>query len=264
MTLQTPVDILPAPLRNALAALWARTGSPVLRQLLAGELDLADPSPVCDRRRHAIVCTCLMRVYQETGDQEAFALLFQLTGAEFLRGLRRQLQRAPTGVEPHDVLQEAFLNMCRYPSRFVADRADAFHRWGHRVVRNALFTLSRQELRQPASCRCDDPGLVPADPRAPDPQRAAAEHESAAQVDRAYLLYLGLYLACYEALPERDRRLLAAVEVDRRPYREIAAELGIGVGNVKMAVFRVRRRLERRMTDLLDGLAGHGEVAAQA
>ncbi|MBX3462466.1 MAG: RNA polymerase sigma factor [Planctomycetes bacterium] len=252
-TLPTATNLEPE-LHGRLQGLWQRTGAPLLGQLLAGTSPLAAPGDRQDRRPHELVCTCLMAAHQETGDPEALALLFELTSAEFLRVIRRLLRSGP-GLDPQDALQEAFLNLCRYPGRFVADRADAFHRWAHRIVRNTVFALVARERRQPAPWP-DGEVVPPADGREPPPERRFTERESAAHVDRAYVLYLALYLAGYERLGERDRRMLFAAEVEQRSYRDIAAEFGVRACTVKMAIFRIRRRLQQHLARLLAAIGG--------
>ncbi len=260
MQLQSPVDVLSPQLRERLSSLWSRTGASVLRQLLDGAAPFGDLPRAEDPRQRDTVCTCLMRVYQETGDREVFALLFELSSAGFLRAIRGLMHRSPPGLDADDVLQETFANMCRYPQKFVADRPDAFRRWGQRVARNALFTMSKRERRQPAPWSLDEPTLPQEDVRQRGPDRELAERESAAAVDRAYLLYLSLYLTCFEGLRERDRSLLTAAEIEQRAYRDIAAELGVRPCNVKMAVFRIRRRIAQRMENLLSALGCRGRT----
>ena len=50
------------------------------------------------------------------------------------------------------------------------------------------------------------------------------------------------------------RYAIQMVEVDDRTYREAAAELGIKLENLKMVIFRARRKIHRSMSRVFDGL----------
>ena len=80
------------------------------------------------------------------------------------------------------------------------------------------------------------------------------ESESAGLVDNAYLLYLNLYLIHFERLSEKERRALTMVEVEGASYKEAAAELGIRLENLKMVIFRGRRKIFRGLHRTLDAL----------
>ncbi|MCA9003052.1 MAG: sigma-70 family RNA polymerase sigma factor, partial [Planctomycetes bacterium] len=55
----------------------------------------------------------------------------------------------------------------------------------------------------------------------------------------------------FAKLPDRDRFVLQAVEVDRRPYREIEQELGLRSGALKMIVHRARARFQAHLAHLV-------------
>jgi DNA-directed RNA polymerase specialized sigma24 family protein len=58
---------------------------------------------------------------------------------------------------------------------------------------------------------------------------------------------LQLYLLHFERLSEKERRALTMVEVEELSYRDAAAALGIRVENLKMVIFRGRRKIFRGM-----------------
>ena len=91
--------------------------------------------------------------------------------------------------------------------------------------------------------------------RAENPLHGAIETESKHECARVYLTYLQLYLRFYSMLSERERRALYLVEVDERSYRYAAAELGIKLENLKMVIFRARRKIHRSMRRVFDGLS---------
>ena len=83
---------------------------------------------------------------------------------------------------------------------------------------------------------------------------ARLEHESRFECTRFYLTYLHLYLRFYSMLSERERRALHMIEVEERSYREAADELGIRLENLKMVIFRARRKIHRSMRRVFEGL----------
>lgn len=105
--------------------LWARTNDAALLRQAHGEplfVDGADASePWCEDW----VRSCLMHTFKTTGDPEVFAMLCDLNRADFLQAIQGRLRAHPC-IDANDVLQEAFLNIYRYRSRFQTDRASAF------------------------------------------------------------------------------------------------------------------------------------------
>lgn len=239
-------------LQGRLTELWERTGDPVLRRLSAGQSPHADLELPNEQVYLDWVSTSLMECYKRTGDSAVFALLFELNRAAFLQAIQGNLRRSYLHVDPQDVLQEVFLNIYRYPHRFHADRADAFRGWGHRIARNTLLKFLKGQSRIAQFHDLDDEAVLPADPRARTPDRAACDAESAGVVNCAYLLYLQLYLQHFGRLSPKERQALTMVEVDGISYRDAAAALGIRLENLKMVVFRGRRKIYRGMEQSLE------------
>lgn len=245
-------------LRARLGELWERTGAPELERLLANRQpydgsELTDEAVLADW-----ISTALMDVFKRSGDPAVFALLFELNRGAFLQAIQGVLRRSWQNVDPQDVLQEVFLNIYRYPHRFQADRADAFRGWGHRIARNTLLKFLKNHSRAARFVEIDDEAMQPEDRRVRRPERAAIEAEAAIAVDRAYLLYLQLYLLHFGRLSARERAALTMVEIDGASYRDAAAALGVRVENVKMVIFRSRRKIFRGMESSLAALGRQG------
>lgn len=236
-----------AALRARLRELWERTGDAALGELAAGRPPRADASVATDQERSDWTSTCLMAAYQRTGDPALFALLYECNRDSFLVAIQQGLRRTWLRVDPQDVLQEVFLNICRYPHRFDATKADAFRNWGHRIVRNTLLRALKGQSRLARFHAIDDEAQPPEDLRARPPDRAASDAEDAHAANRTYLLYLHLYLASFERLTPRERRVLTMVEIDDMPYRDVAFALGVRPENLKMIVFRSRQKICRDM-----------------
>ena len=239
--------------------LWEPNGSPALEALAHGRSP--HPGAAVDTAQQFIdwVSTSLMDCYKDSGDSAVFALLFELNRASFLYAIQCNLRRSFHHIDPQDVLQEVFLNIYRYPHRFLADKADAFRGWGHRIARNTLLKFLKGQSRLSRFQAIDEETMQPEDLRTRRPERAASEGESAVVVDRAYLIYLQLYMLHFARLSARERRALTIVEVDGRSYRDAAEELGIRLENLKMVIFRGRRKIFRGMERSLADLAREGE-----
>lgn len=242
-------------LRERLFELWERTGYEALGELAEGRPPQPGTSVATAQEFVDWVSTSLMDCYKRTRDSGAFALLFELNRAAFLHAIQLNLRRSHHHVDPNDVLQEVFLNIYRYPNRFLADRADAFRGWGHRIARNTLLKFLKGHNRLARFQAIDEDVLQPEDRNARQPDRAASESERAAVVNSAYVLYLQLYLLHFGRLSEKERRALTMVEVEGRSYRDAAAELGIRLENLKMVIFRGRRKIYRGMGRSLAELA---------
>ncbi|MCA8948874.1 MAG: RNA polymerase sigma factor [Planctomycetes bacterium] len=247
-----------AALAERLLELWEQTGDDALHRLARGEAPREGLSVATDQLFADWVSTSLMDCYKNTGEPEVFALLFELNRASFLQAIQTKLRRSFHHIDAHDVLQEVFLNIYRYPHRFHPDRADAFRGWGHRIARNTLLKFLKGATRQSNIRGLDEEVVQPEDVRARRPDRAVSEAESAEVVNCAYLIYLQLYLVHFAKLSARERRALSLVEVDGVSYRDAAAALGIRLENLKMVIFRGRRKIYRGMEQSLVEIGEHG------
>lgn len=242
-------------LSEQLNELWELTGDENLRRLSEGGTPPGMETATAEARLD-LISTSLMKCFKQTEEPRVFAVLFELNRHAFLHAVHSRLRRTHANVDPSDVVQEVFLNIYRYPHRFLAERADSFRNWGHRIVRNTLLKFLKGAGRTAACRSLDDELLQTEDVTALSPMRAAAEAESARLADTAYVLYLNLYLAQFQRLTPKEQRALTMVEVESRSYRAAADELGIRLENLKMVIFRSRRRMLRGMAECLGRLAG--------
>ncbi len=250
MHLSAPPLELSVALRARLRELWEHTGHQALQRLADGLPPNGGEVFDSPQERADWVSTTLMDAYKRTGDSATFALLFECNQAAFVIAIQGHLRRAHSHVDALDVLQEAFLNIYRYPHRFLPDRADAFRNWGHRIVRNTALKFLRGEGRLSRQQSLDEEFQCE-DQRARSPLRVASDHEGARIVDHAYVLYLTLYLLHFQRLSPREQRALTAVEVEGLHYRDIAAELDLRLENLKMVIFRGRQKIFRGMAETL-------------
>ena len=210
-------------------------------------LDLVGPAALAERRDE--ISTRLMAIYRETGSQEAFGWLYRLNAPGILRNLERRLPRQAPGVDPGDVIQDAFLSVFLYPRRFEARGESAFRTWMRAIVANSV----RRRIRRsdPRLVLLDGSDLAATSDAAPEPWEAADRAEETARLCRAWALLLLLYLQAYCALRATDRARLHLVELEELDYRTAAARLGQTRDNFKMGVFRARRRIARGMQRVL-------------
>jgi RNA polymerase sigma factor (sigma-70 family) len=198
--------------------------------------------------------TRLMEHFRVCQGRACFGLLYELNQHHLLIQVQGRLRRFQAKIDPNDVLQEVFFNVYRYPHRFDCSREDAFRVWSATIVRNTVLKCLRTMKRGgraevPFEDLTEHPEM-----RTKGPLVGALEKESSIQCHRVYLTYLQLYLRFYSMLSERERRAIHMVEVDERSYREAAAELGIKLENLKMVIFRARRKIHRSMSRVFEGL----------
>lgn len=230
---------------------------------IRGECRDADVTPIerlleeegrdAEARRDAL-STALMEVYRLHRSRAAFGLLYELNRTHIYQQVAARLRRYQSKADAHDVLQEVFVNVYRYPHRFNCEREDAFRVWTATIVRNTVLKHLRSLSRNGrAEVPFED---LPEQPqrKADEPLRGVIQSESEEACSRVYLTYLHLYLRFYGMLSEREQRALHLVEAEGVRYREAAAELGIKLENLKMVVFRARRKIHRSMRRVFEGL----------
>ena len=199
------------------------------------------------------IATALMDLYRRSGSADTFDLLVKLTRDQLLRRVRLRIQCLGVRVDPHELLQDALVNMFRYPDRFDGRRPGAFRAWSAAIVDNAV----RRHLRRSRSG--PDVVLRPFEVLAREPYRRAGPAAQAANAEdclraaRAWSVLLQLYLAAYHRLSERERLVLYMVEVRGKRYAEVAKVLGMRPEALKMVVFRARRRILDRISGMLPG-----------
>lgn len=198
--------------------------------------------------------TMLMEVYRLHRSRAAFGLLYELNGDHLYHQVVGRLRRYQSKADAHDVLQEVFVNIYRYPHRFDCERADAFRVWTATIVRNTVLKHLRSLARSGHAEVPFDDLPEPAGPRRIEPLKGVIDSESEEECGRVYLTYLFLYLRFYQMLSQREQRAIRLVEVDGLSYRDAARELGIKLENLKMVIFRARRKIHRSMRRVFEGL----------
>jgi RNA polymerase sigma factor (sigma-70 family) len=184
----------------------------------------------------------LMDLYRVHGSVEAFTLLFELNTRPFSMIAARIMRMTSCRAELGDILQETFLAIYRYPTRFCPDKPNAFRNWSYSIIRNTVYRHLQISARE--GIPVDLLAEVLADEHASSPVTETENAESDARCQRVYELVLCLYADIYERdLKPRDRLALRLVEIDQLGYREAAEALGVRLENFKMIVCRARKKI---------------------
>lgn len=191
--------------------------------------------------------TRLMEAYRTAGSTAAFGLLYEVNCRLFLNVISSRLRKFYFPLDPQDVLQEVFFNIYRYPHKFQADKDQAFRHWASMIIRNTVYKCTRERDREITHELQDDEIEARADRYSRTPLGDAIRVESRDFCSRAYLLFLHLYLSAYQQLSSRERQALHMVEVDGEPYKVAAEALGIRLENLKMVIFRARKKILRML-----------------
>lgn len=160
-----------------------------------------------------------MRAYV-AGDDDAFAALFARYGGRVLARMRRAVGEAAA----RDLTQQTFLQLHRARNDFREDAA--LRPWLLTIARNVLRDHLRRVRRRP-----DELPLL-LDPSGTD--RATDSAEARAAVREAVA-----------GLPESQRVVVRRQWLEHRSHTDIARELGISRGAVKVRAHRAYRALRR-------------------
>lgn len=196
--------------------------------------------------------TRLMEVYRVSADPEAYECLYEESQPVLRRMVLARLRHVTPFLDANDILQDTFVNVYRYPTRFRANRPTAFRDWVGTIVQNTIRRHLKKQLRDAKRCELvgeriddrEDPRGEPVDEVSVCEQRRLLRH--------GFHLLLGAYLHAYSRLTERDQRILHLVEVEGLLYRDAAELLSVRAENMKMLVFRARRKVYRGMNRILE------------
>ena len=161
----------------------------------------------------------------KTGNEEALEqlILRWRTRAEAYAG---SILRDPQTAE--DAVQEAFSRI--YALRNGLREECSFSAYLFTIVRRICFDELRKQKRSP-----ELPGELP------DPPVESAEAEYLRNWDRLNRIHL------LAALDETDRKLLLAFSLEGKPTRQIAEEMQLTDGQVRVRLHRIRRKLKKGM-----------------
>ena len=209
---------------------------PPVRSFAPAGLPLAD-----DRARdEGVRETRLMVAFRERAEPAAFEELYLSSRAGLLTWIQYLLAVRREGGDPADLLQDTFVNIHRYAHTFREDLGDGYRGWARAIAGNVVRRASRR--RSLSLCSLAELGFEPQDRRAA-PELESATREEVLHLGKAWMLVLLHYSRAWGLLSARDREALHMVEVEGLNYAETGERLGVGPSNMKMIVFRARKRL---------------------
>lgn len=192
----------------------------------------------------------LMGLFRDYALVESYSLLYELNSKQFLLIIYNKIKYYCHLLDPRDILQDVFLSIYRYPHRFQEGKKHAFRNWSYSIIRNTIFKhLKMRDNNEGAS-----EGLLEIleDRKAEAPLNQLVKRESLRRFKKLYIFYLILYMnVVNNYLSGREKLALHLVEVEDKRYREASEILGIKLENFKMVVCRARKKILKRMNQLL-------------
>lgn len=189
--------------------------------------------------------TALMTAFRDSGREDVFEALYRVASASMLRWISHLLASRRQEGDPLEVLQDTFVNIFRYARGFRSENGCTFSGWARTIAANLV---RRAGMRRKLLFLSALPSGVaePMDQRA-GPQQCCQSSEQEAQLGKAWTLLLLHYARAFQSLGERDRMALELIEVEGMSYTEAGARLRVGRSNMKMIMFRARKRLRALM-----------------
>ena len=232
-------------IQTKLQALFEETQDQDLLPLFdhAEEAQFAGPNDLLNTR--------LMENFKNFGNPTAFSLIYELNYKGFSTSIYGRIRRYYYLLDSSDILQEVFFNIYRYPYRFKSDRPESFRHWTNTIIRNTIIKHLKSQSRVNRIELAGESLQEKVDRNAATPLREAVHHESEAECSKAFLLYLHLYLSVYNRLSIKERKALFLVEVRACSYKQASEEMQIKLENLKMVIFRARKKIFRAMRKLL-------------
>ena len=211
------------------------------------------------------LATALMDEFRRTRSRDVFDELVALTRDQLLARVSARSRYMDPAVDPQELLQDAYINIYRYPDRFDASRPGAFRAWSMTIVDNSVRRYLRKERSGP-DVRLKPTEILAQEADVPDrgPSEQAILGEQCQTASQVFALFLGLYLAAFEQLSERERFVLHMVEVRGLRYAELAKIAGVRPEALKMVVFRARRRIAGRIEARLEAATTAEPLEASA
>lgn len=181
-----------------------------------------------------------MLAFRASGESDDFEALYAQARGPLLLWIASLASGRGAGVEPAELLQDTFVNVYRYAQSFRDQGPRSFRVWSRTIAGN-LVRRSRFERRR--SLQDLPEGLQEPSDRRSGPAAELLEAEDQRILRHAWLLLLTRYAAAYDQLSDRDRAALHLVEVEELSYQDACRRLRVGLSNLKMILFRARRRI---------------------
>ena len=196
--------------------------------------------------------TTLMAQFRDSRNELEFKRLYDVAHAPLLQWIRSTIRSRAFFLDPLEILQDTFVNIFRYAGSFKDEKARSFRGWSRTIALNQIRHAKREHWR-PSLQDLPDGLQEPADVRCkPDDSAELCEQRNV--LCNSWSLYLLLYNAAWRELSERDQKALQMVEVEGRSYADACEILDVGMSNMKMIMFRARKRIRDRIRSAFEEL----------
>ena len=204
--------------------------------------------------------TALMALFRDTGSRAAFEALHRIAARPLYAWILHLLTGRAQPGDPAELVQDTFVNVYRYAKGFRDDGGRSFRAWAWTIAGNVV---RKARSRRALSLEAMPQGSAePADGRA-GPQRCAQARELSDELRGAWTLLLLHYSQAFAKLSARDRRALELVEVEGLSYAQAGKVLKVGRSNMKMIMFRARKRIRAHVACAMQ-VEAEGEASVRA
>lgn len=138
-----------------------------------------------------------------------------------------------------DLVQESFADI--YVQRFSFDRQYSFSTYLYAIIKNKAMNYLKKNRELPMSSFDEESGIPLLEQKLIDP--ATPETEYFKKTDLRELM------DAIQSLKEDEKNLLYLYAAEECTYKEIAGKLGITVTQVKIKLFRARKKLREGRED---------------
>jgi RNA polymerase sigma factor (sigma-70 family) len=215
---------------------------PRIRSWLASRGLALEPDPDEDApTSEARIETALMALFRDRREEYAFQALYEFTRDNLLAWVTSLLSTRRSSTDPLEVLQDTYVSIYRYSSSFRDEQPRSFRVWSRTIAGN-LLKRPRPGARL-SSLQALPEGLQEPVDRRGGPGDVLSLAEERETLRRAWMIILGQYVLAWEKLPERDRVALDLIEVQGLSYAEASVRLRVGLSNMKMILFRARKKI---------------------
>ncbi|HEU0199168.1 MAG TPA: sigma-70 family RNA polymerase sigma factor [Burkholderiaceae bacterium] len=161
-----------------------------------------------------------------------------------LRGFIRR--RVPDPADAEDILQEVFYELIE--AARLMQPIEQVSAWLFRVARNRMTDLFRKKKHAPLETSGVAPVAEPWDPGETSLEELLPAADAGPEAAYARRLLLEELDAALDELPDEQRTVFIAHELEGRSFKEIAAQTGVGVNTLlsrkRYAVLHLRERLQ--------------------
>jgi len=196
--------------------------------------------------------TGLMALFRDEREEAVFAALYEFAAADLASWIELLLSgtgRARGAFDPAELVQDTLVNVYRYAAGFRDEHARSFRVWTHTIATNLLRRACSRRERN-AWQILPEGASEPSDPHG-SPTDELVQREDRRSVLAAWMIVLVHYADAYAELSPRDRQALDLIEVQGLSYATACGRLCVGLSNMKMILFRARRRIRARIAERL-------------